>query len=116
MAGGGASSAVSTGCSGAAGSGLTAIPGAGIMVIGAEASASGAGGVMIVPGRGAVDWPVITGAGGAFRATQPAIAAAASDSVSARVKPIRRGKIMALVYSRAPASHNRPGRVIRGAF
>lgn len=86
------------------------------MVIGAVATGTGAGGVMIVSARGAPDWPVTTGAGGAFLATQPAIAAAVSDSVSARVKPIRRGKIMALVYSRAPAAHNRPGRVIPGAF
>jgi hypothetical protein len=86
------------------------------MVTGAEANATGAGGVMIGSARDAADWPVKTGAGGAFRATQPAVAAAASDSVSARVKPIRRGKIMALVYSRAASSHNRPRRVIPGAF
>jgi hypothetical protein len=84
------------------------------MVIGADANATG--GVITVPARGAEDWPVITGAGGAFLATQPAIAAAASDSVSARVKPIRRGKIMALVYSRPPAPHNQPRRVTPGAF
>ena len=92
------------------------MPGAGIMVSGADANATGAGGVMMVSARVVADWPVTTGAGGAFRATQPAIAAAASDSVSARVKPIRRGKIIALVYPRAPASHNRPGRVSPGAF